>query len=238
MSEFFSKFLADFTDPQNLVGHIAYVLLIVSMMMRSMNWLRFFAIMAGTISSIYYSILGDYVSMFWEALFSLVNLGQLIILKIENQRGRFSDEENYFISTCLPGVEKLHTRKLMKFGAWTEVQEGVPLTTQDTCPSKLKFIVSGEAIIERDGKQLGVAKCGDFIGEMSFLTNKPASATVTTTEPTRYLAFDITALREHLQKNPQVRHALEASFNRDLVGKLTSRSNNDDKDKTSADDQS
>lgn len=224
MSEFLTEFWSDFTRPENIVGHIAYVLLIVSMLMRSMNWLRAFAIMAGAISSIYYCILGDYVSMFWEALFSLVNLGQLIILQIENRRGRFSDEESFFISTCLDDLEKIHTRKLMKLGAWTEVHEDAELTTQDECPEKLKFIVSGKAKIERDGLLIGTAKRGEFIGEMSFLTRNPASATVTTTEPTRYLAFDCDVLREHLQKNPQVRHALEASFNRDLVGKLKNRS--------------
>ena len=58
---------------------------------------------------------------------------------------------------------------------------------------------------------------------MSFLTNQPATATVITTEPTRYLAFDQDLLREFLQKNSEVNHAIESSFNRDLVGKLASR---------------
>ena len=223
MNAFFTEFWSDFTRPENLVGHIAYVLLIVSMMMRSMNWLRFFAILAGAISSAYYAILSDYVSMFWEALFSLVNLGQLIILKIENRRGRFSEEEGLFIRTCLSGVERAHAKKLMKLGAWTEVQEDVTLITQGECPDELKFLVSGEARIERDGKMIDTAKRGDYIGEMSYLTNQPATATVTTSETTRYLAFDQQLLRDFLQKNQDVRHALEASFNRDLVGKLSNR---------------
>lgn len=228
MSDFFTEFWSDFTRPENIVGHVAYVLLIVSMMMRSMNWLRFFAILAGAISSIYYAILGDFVSMFWEALFSLVNLGQLIILKIESQRGRFSDDEALFMRTCLGGVEKAHARKLMKIGAWTEVKEGAVLINQNDRPDKLKFLVSGEASIERDGKVIGQSKRGDYIGEMSYLTNQPATATVTTTETTRYLAFSQGELRDFLQRNREVRHALEASFNRDLVGKLSSRGSDSD----------
>ena len=47
------QFIDAFTDPGALVGHFAYVLLIVSMMMRSMHWLRFFAIGAGSVSAIY-----------------------------------------------------------------------------------------------------------------------------------------------------------------------------------------
>lgn len=223
MNEFFAEFWSDFIRPENLVGHFAYVLLIVSMMMRDMNWLRFFAILAGAISSTYYFILHDFVSMFWEALFSLVNLGQLIILKIENRRGQFSDEESFFISNCLEGVERVHVRKLMKLANWIDVEKGATLTVQDECPKQLDFIVSGEARIERGSDLLGTATSGDFIGEMSFLTEKPASASVVTSEPTRYLSFDTDILREHLEKNPQVRHALEASFNRDLVAKLSAR---------------
>jgi len=220
MSEFLTEFWSDFTRPENVVGHIAYVLLIVSMMMRSMNWLRFFAILAGSISSIYYWILSDYVSMFWEALFSLVNVAQLIILQIENRRGRFSDDEAMFIRTCLAGIERAHSRRLVKLGAWTEVQEDVTLITQDVPPEHLKFVVSGEARVERNGRQIGIVKSGDFLGEMSYLTVKPATASVITTEPTRYLAFDRNVLRGHLEKNPEVRHALEAGFNRNLVDKL------------------
>ena len=223
MSAFFTEFWSDFTQIENLVGHIAYVLLIISMMMRSMNWLRFFAIMAGALSSTYYWILGDHVSMFWEALFSLVNLGQFVILKIENRPSQFSDEENYFISNCLEGVEQIHTRKLMKLATWVEVEEGATLISQNEQPTHLQYIIKGRANINRDEELLGTAKRGEFIGEMSFLTKQPASASVITREPTRYLAFPCDLLREYLKKTPQVRHALEASFNRDLVSKLATR---------------
>ena len=221
MSEFLTEFWADFSKPENMVGHIAYALLIISMMMRNMNWLRFFAIMAGTISAIYYFTLGDKVSMFWESIFTLVNLCQFLILQVENRRGRFSEEEAMFIQSCLTGIERAHARRLVKLGAWSEVQENVTLIYEDTCPDLLKFVVSGRARIERNGKPVGEVGVGDFLGEMSYLTGKMATASVITTEPTRFLAFDRRTLRPHLEKNPEVRHALEASFNRNLVDKLT-----------------
>jgi len=84
------------------------------------------------------------------------------------------------------------------------------------------FLVSGNARVTRDGKTIGQVTRGDFLGEMSYLTGKKAAATVTTSEPTRYLAFERKALQEHLEKSPEVRHALEASFNRNLVSKLVS----------------
>jgi len=188
MNEFLIEFWSDFSRPENVVGHVAYVLLIVSMMMRNMNWLRFFAILAGAISAVFYWTLGDFVSMFWESLFSLVNLAQFAILQIENRRGRFSDEEAAFIKACLPGVERAQARRLMKIGAWTEVQDGVTLIEEDTCPRNLKYVVTGEASVQREGRTLGKAQEGDFLGEISYLTGKKATATVVTVQPTRYLA--------------------------------------------------
>lgn len=220
MESFFIEFWSDFSRPENLVGHFAYTLLIISMLMRNMNWLRFFAILAGSISAIFYWTLGDFVSMFWETLFALVNLGQYVILQIENRRGKFSEEEEMFIKSCLSGVERAQARKLVRLGAWTEVQEGVQLIEEDTCPEHLKFVIEGEASVLRGGRQIGFVKKGDFLGEMSYLTGQKASASVFTTQATRFLSFDRKILREHLERNPEVRHALESSFNRNLVDKL------------------
>jgi len=158
--------------------------------------------------------------MFWESLFSLVNVLQLLIIALENRRGRFSKEEQLFIESCLSGLERAQARRLVKLGAWTEVSEDTTLITEDTCPSHLKFVVYGKAKIVHDGKALGSVGRGDFLGEMSYLTGKPASATVITNTVLRYLAFERERLREHLGRNPEVRHALEASFNRNLVEKL------------------
>jgi len=220
MSEFLVEFWANFSKPENIVGHIAYVLLIGSMMMRSMNWLRALAIMAGAISAVFYFTLGDYVSMFWETLFSLVNLVQLLILQVENRLGRLNSEEKLFIKACLKDVEPAHARKLVKIGAWTQVQGEATLISEATEPDDLKFVVSGKAKVLRDDKLIGMIDKGDFIGEMSYLTGKQASATVISIEPVRFIAFERKRLKEHLERNPEVRHALEASFNRNLVEKL------------------
>lgn len=220
MQAFTDSFVASFVDPANLPGHFAYVLLIISMLMRRMVWLRLFAIAAGAFSAIYYTTLGDWVSCFWETTFSLVNLGQLLIIFIENRRGRFSGEEQQFIDIAVPGLERMHVRKLMKLGVWKEISEGEVLITEDTEPSHLYFIVNGAARVERHNRPVGLVGPGDFLGEMSYLTGKNATATVVVQTPMRCLTFDRQELRAHLLRSPEVRHAIEAGFNRNLVAKL------------------
>ncbi len=152
--------------------------------------------------------------------FSLVNAMQLAILFVENRRGRFTVEEQAFIDAVLPTVERAQTRRLMKLGAWTEISDSNVLIHEETTPPSLFYVVNGTARVERSGRTLGMVGPGDFLGEMSYLTGKQATATVTSVTPMRYLAFDRTALREFLEKNTDVRHALESGFNRNLVDKL------------------
>ena len=44
-------------------------------------------------------------------------------------------------------------------------------------------LVDGRIEITQAGKQIATGKPGDFFGEISLLTDKPRTATVTTTEP-------------------------------------------------------
>lgn len=220
MQAFIDSFVAAFIDPVAFPGHFAYVLLIISMLMRKMIWLRIFAIAAGAFSALYYTTLGDWVSCFWESLFSLVNAAQLLILFIENRRGKFTTEEQQFLDIALHGLERVHARKLMKLGKWMEIGESEVLITEDSTPTHLYFIVNGTARITRHDRPVGLVGPGDFLGEMSYLTGQHATATVSVLTPMRCLTFDRNALREHLERNPEVRHAIEAGFNRNLVEKL------------------
>ena len=72
MSELASEFWSDFIRPENFIGHVAYMLLIVSMMMRNMNWLRFFAVLAGTMSAIFYFVIRDFGFRIIDFVFSLI----------------------------------------------------------------------------------------------------------------------------------------------------------------------
>ncbi len=214
------QFYTAFVDPANLAGHLSYMLLIGSMLMRRMVYLRLMAISAGMFSAGYYYSQADSVSLFWEVVFTLVNAIQLLIIFVENRRGRFSLEEQGFIDAVLPGVERAQSRKLMKLGAWTEVSDGMVVIEEETTPPGLYYVVNGTARVQRSGRQIGMVGPGDFLGEMSYLTGKSATATVTTVTPLRYLCFDRVALKAFLEKNTDVRNALESGFNRNLVDKL------------------
>ena len=55
---------------------------------------------------------------------------------------------------------------------------------------------------------------------MSFVTGAPASATAIAAKPMRYLAFEQARLRAAVEADNDLRQALDASLNHNLVGKL------------------
>ena len=94
------------------------------------------------------------------------------------------------------------------------------LLTEDMPVPELMFVSQGSARIEKGGQLVADCNRGDFIGEMSFISGAPATATAIAAEPLRYLGFERAALDKALRAEPVLRFALQASFNRNLIAKL------------------
>ncbi len=213
--------IEEFATPGKLVGHLSYVLLVASMLMRSMKWLRAIAISAGVVSAFYgYFWLNDFVTVFWEVIFVTTNLVQLLILEWENRRARFSEDEAKFIAAAVPNVEKAHASRLVKLAKRVEYPAGTVLTTEGEKVENLLFLLEGAVRIDKGGDMVGVCGHDDFIGEIGFMLKTNATATAVVTNSVHCLSFNHRDLGRMLAKDNSLRHALESSFNRNLVEKL------------------
>lgn len=209
------------TDPGHLFGHFTYLLLILSFLMRKMVWLRALAISSGIAKIIYrlYFVF-DPISVFWEAVFVLVNVGQLLLIWWENRAPDYTEEERHFIDMVGPSLPAATARRLLKSGRWADVPAGEQLTVDGQRVEALTFISSGLVQIEKNGARIGACGPGDFLGEMTYASGKAATATAVTLEPTRVLRFERKALEAAQAARPMIRIALQASFNRNLIDKL------------------
>src|SRR6516164_1579075 len=59
--------------PQALLLHAGYLLLITSMLMTRITWLRVLAVGSGLLEGSYYLVTDDFNSLFWEMMFVLTN---------------------------------------------------------------------------------------------------------------------------------------------------------------------
>ena len=93
-------------------------------------------------------------------------------------------------------------------------EEGHVIISEGQPGSSMYIIISGEVkvfTVGKDDKTVYLAKLGegDFFGEVSVLTGKPRTATITASKPTELLRLDKEKLDNALAKYPGIRKVLD-----------------------------
>jgi uncharacterized membrane protein YkgB len=109
---------------------------------------------------------------------------------------------------------------LLRQGQLGTARTGEVLAREGEELGKVFFIRSGGGVVRVGEREVGKIGPDQFIGEMSFLTQTRAAATVEVTEATRYIAWDREALRALLAERQTLEHALLKTVTLDLVGKI------------------
>lgn len=214
-----------FGDPVILFGHFTYLLLIVSMLMRRMVTLRLIAVASGVAKVIYRAFFVlDPVSVLWETIFVLVNVGQLIIIWYYEYRHRFPEEQQHFADNMPADTDRAALKRLLDLSDLERLAPEAVLTSEGDAVTKLVYLADGIVKIEHGGRVVAICGPGDYVGELSFLSGKPASATAIVVKPVRALTFDQGRLADAIKSDGQLRRTLEAALNKNLAGKLV-RSN-------------
>ncbi|AMJ57183.1 hypothetical protein AXG53_11430 [Stenotrophomonas sp. KCTC 12332] len=215
-----NSFFQSALSTNGMVGHASYLLLILSMLMTRMMWLRSLAVASGLLSITYSLIISDFVSATWEVIFVAVNVGQLSLQAYRNRITHFSVEERRFREAVLPLVEPAQARRVLDLGQWCEADAGEVLIRHGEQASHMLFIASGEVAVVVDEAVVGWCGAGALSGEISVLTDMPATATIVTAKPTRYLALERHALRALMAREPEIEHAIDQCFRKDMRLKL------------------
>lgn len=207
--------------PVAYLGHFALFLLVLSMLMGNLKLLRILAISSGLLMILYSAlVLGDVAGIFWGSALVCANLIQLAWVAFRNWRMRFTRDEQAFYLAAVPELTPLETNKLIKIGNWTDVVTGTYLAHQGQINRELVFIAVGHVNIVADGAVVAACGPGDFIGEVSFATDDPATASAVSASPVRYLGFDPVRLNKVLEHHPHLRAALELGFRHNIRDKL------------------
>ena len=222
---FLDELLAGLTDPVILFGHFTYLLLIISMLMRRMVALRLLAVASGLAKIVYRAFFVlDPVSVLWEAIFVLVNVIQLLIIWYYEYQHRFSDEQEHFVRNMPPDTDRSALKRLLDLSDLERFGPDDVLTREGEQVTRLLYLADGIVKIEHGDRVVAICGPGDYIGELSYLSGNPASATAIVVKPARVLAFEQAKLNTAIKADASLRRTLESALNRNLAGKLV-RSN-------------
>tara|TARA_B100000949_G_scaffold139627_1_gene122724 strand:+ start:47 stop:697 length:651 start_codon:yes stop_codon:yes gene_type:complete len=202
------------------LGHLAYTLILCSFLVRDIFWLRTLSVTA-SLSFIAFSMSrGIYLQVYWNIAFITINASHIVWIIYENRGVKFTEDEQELFETVFRNFSPVEFLKLLRQGTWLHASAGDTLAVQGENLGRIMLVFHGVADVSIDEGKVAEVKDGEFIGEMSFLTEEEASATVTATEPTRYLAWNKQQLRKFLNRNPSLRFAMQGVLGVDVSKKL------------------
>jgi len=208
----------------DIVGHTSFLLTALSFYVRDMMTLRVLAIVSGLVGVAYnyWLPVGPlWLVIFWLSVFVAINLIRIVGIVLERRSIEFNEEESELHETLFQNFSPVEFMKLMRIGEWRQAETGEQLAKQGGVLGGLKMLFNGEVKIERDGEQIGYARDGAMIGEISFLQGGQANATVSATRPCRYIFWSGAELRKLLSRNPSMDVAMKHVFSIDLMRKLS-----------------
>jgi Popeye protein conserved region len=203
-----------------LLFHASNLMAFLAFLLRDQLKLRVLMAMSLFLQGLYYySIPGGplYDPLFWKIVSFAANL--LMIVLVFNGRIDFgipADLRNLYerMAVLNPG----QFRKLMKQSFRTTVNDK-PLLVSGEKPDQLHYLLKGAAIIKKNGSNHTIASCV-FLGEVAFLNNSTASATVMLEAESECVSWNADALKTLMQKDKTIDIAMRGFFNHDLAAKV------------------
>lgn len=201
--------------------HVAALLQVLGLLLRGQLLLRLFILAGNLFYAAYYYFYPDeplWAAIFWSAVLGAANLVGTARLLWERVHFRQTDDERHFLNlmkTLTPG----ELRRLMRLAQWRTADATTTLTQEGRPVRKLYFVLDGRIEVVKDGRSFALAP-GVFIGEIAFLMNTPASATVFLQPGCKYIEWPADALHKVIDRTPSLGVSMERLFNQELARKL------------------
>jgi hypothetical protein len=209
------------TNPADLLVHVAAIATLICYLFRDQIKLRTFAALGDLLlSGYYYFAFAEplWNPLVWSLANVIINVTMIAILLREHRMSLLTDNE-MTLFRCLETLTPGQFRKLLKLATWHETEEPVRLTEEGGMLDKLYYVLDGTVSIGKQGRLLERAP-KLFIGEIAFLRDKAATATVTTAARSLYVSWEQAELRALLKKNDDLRNAMQALLSADMADKV------------------
>ena len=202
--------------------HISNVLYFVSYTVKDILWLRVLTIVAGCVLLAYYYLQPHplWPAIYWNLLFTAINVYQIYVLVLERRPVQFNEEEERLYQLVFRTLTPRELWKLLKVARWEDAPAGTRLVARGEQLDRMMVLVGGRAAVEVGGRAVAELGEGRFVGEMSFLTGEVPNADVVTQESSRYVSWPKAELTRLLTGNADLRAAWQMVIGTDLVAKL------------------
>lgn len=201
---------------------IAAVFSCSAYILKNILWLRILLVCAAIIYIVAGISLGITSMIGWNSAYLIINVVHIAILLLDR------------VTIALPGetVEVYHkyfstlsTREFKKLVITNEfcIYQDQMIVEENEIPDRLYIILRGSVNIVKNSEHIATLRRGDFIGEMRFLTQEPASASAYAANLTQCAYWTHSDLEKLKLKNTRVYEKFIAIIGCDLVRKLNNK---------------
>ena len=210
-----------------LAGHLAFGLIAFSFLVKDILYLRVLSILASLFSVLYnFYIPVDpmWLAINWNIIFVLVNIYHIAVIIYEKRPVKMSTKEKELHETMFRGLTPVEFLKITKIAQWKKYKTPLPIITQGKPVNDLILIYNGTVDVLVNDKKVAELKDGQFVGEMSFLTEKPATATCKVEHNAECLVWPQKDFKDLLKRNPSLYFTIQSLLSEQVSNNLVSSS--------------
>jgi len=208
-----------------LAGHLAFGLIAFSFLVKDIFWLRIISIIASLFSVFYNYIIPlepMWLAINWNFIFIAVNIYHIAIILYEKREVKMDDKNQELYDTLFSEMTPVEYLKISRAAKWEMVKAGQRIITQGMPVPDLYLIYNGTVDVVVDKEQIAELKDGEFVGEMSFLTEKVATATCKVKYDAQCLVWKQREFKELLKRNPSLYFTIQSVLSAQVSDKLVS----------------
>ena len=206
-----------------LAGHLAFSLIAFSFLVKDIFWLRIVSILASLFSVFYnFYIPADpmWLAINWNFVFIVVNVYHIGVILYEKREVKMDDKNEELYQTLFKEMTPVEYLKISRAAQWETLKPGQRLITQGMPVPDLYLIYNGTVDVAIDGAKVAELKDGEFVGEMSFLTEKVATASCIVKYEAQCLVWKQREFKELLKRNPSLYFTIQSVLSGQVSDKL------------------
>jgi hypothetical protein len=133
---------------------------------------------------------------------------------------RLPEAERELLRSVFTGLDDAQIARLLVAGRFNDIAKGTTLAEENKPLETLFFICAGHVKVTVAGREVAHLEKGNFVGEIAFLTEKPATATVVAEDSVRALVFDRAELNQFFRNEAEVAGLVYQLLGRELAQKI------------------
>tara|TARA_Y100001968_G_scaffold93066_1_gene83650 strand:+ start:886 stop:1458 length:573 start_codon:yes stop_codon:yes gene_type:complete len=182
-------------------------------------WLRIVLAVAQTLLGIYQWMEGRIDIVIWNSVFTIINCYHIYRIIDERRPIKIPYEIKDIYEKIFNNFTTKEFMNFWNLGEYKEIKDSQIILEGEKL-DHLILILSGKAIVKKDEQSINTLERGKFVGEMSLITNEPASADIFSNDELKYIMWNQSQLKHFEKTNKDLWIKLHNILSKDLINKI------------------